>query len=127
MSDRYFRNRVCHNFLQGEGFLFTVSALGASPVGLNYYYLVLPSVLMTARADVTSDFLARVIYDSSKRLKKASSYPPYHEILLYDNIHYTTCPPHQVGATRPDKVEECNPSGPSSGKFGFPRRVWMNR
>jgi hypothetical protein len=73
--------------------LFTVSTLGASPVGLNYYSLVLPSVLLTARADVTKDFLAGVIYDTAKRLKKASSYPPYHDILLYNNIHYTTYPP----------------------------------
>jgi hypothetical protein len=67
-----------------------VSALGASPVGLNYYSLVLPSVLLTARADVTSDFLAGVIYDTAKRLKEASSYPPYHDILVQNNIHYTT-------------------------------------
>jgi hypothetical protein len=75
---------------QGGGCLFTVSALGASPVGLNYYSLVLPSILLTAREDVTSDFLAGVIYDTAKRLKKASSYPPYHDILQYNNIHYTT-------------------------------------
>jgi hypothetical protein len=74
---------------QGGGCLFTVSALGASPVGLNYYSLVQPSVILTARADVTSDFLAGVIYDTAKRLKTASSYPPYHDILLYNNIHYT--------------------------------------
>jgi hypothetical protein len=32
----------------GGGFLFTVSSLGASPVGLNYYSLMLPRVLLTA-------------------------------------------------------------------------------
>jgi hypothetical protein len=75
---------------QGGGCFFTVSALGSSPVGLNYYSLVLSSVLLTARADVTSDLLADVIYDTAKRFNKASSYPPYHDILLYNNIHYTT-------------------------------------
>jgi hypothetical protein len=75
---------------QGGGCLFTVSALGASPVGLNYYSLVLPSVLLTARADVTSEFLAGVICDTAKRFKNASSYPPYHDILQYNNFHYTT-------------------------------------
>jgi hypothetical protein len=53
---------------QGGGCLFTVSSVGASPVGLNYYSSMLPCVLLTAMADVT--------YDTIKRLKRASSYPP---------------------------------------------------
>jgi hypothetical protein len=57
--------------------LFTLSSLEASPVRLNYYSVVLPSVLLTARADVTSDFFADVIYDTAKRFKKASSFPSY--------------------------------------------------
>jgi hypothetical protein len=61
-----------------------VSALGASPVGLNYYSLVLPSVLLTARADVTSDFLAGVIYDNAKRLKRHLAIP------LTTTFYYTT-------------------------------------
>jgi hypothetical protein len=61
---------------QGVGCLFTVSPLGASPVGLNYYYLMLPSVLLTAMADVTIDFMTEVTYDTVKRFKKVSSHPP---------------------------------------------------
>ena len=74
---------------QGGGCLFTVSSLGASPVGLNYYSLMLPSVLLTAMADVTSDFLADVTYDTVKRLKRHLAIS-LTGILLYDNIHDTT-------------------------------------
>jgi hypothetical protein len=77
---------------QGGGCLFTVSSLGASPVGLNYYSLMLPSVLLTAMADVTSDFLADVTYDTVKRLKRHLAIP-LTGILLYNNIHDTTYPP----------------------------------
>jgi hypothetical protein len=52
---------------QGRCCLFTLFSLGASPVRLNYYSVVLPSVLLTARADTTSDFFADFIYDTAKR------------------------------------------------------------
>ena len=39
--------------------------------------LMLPSVLLTAMADVTIDFVTDVTYDTVKRLKRANSYPPY--------------------------------------------------
>jgi hypothetical protein len=60
---------------QGGGCHFTISSLGASPVGLSYYSLMLPSVLLTAMADVTIDFVTDVTYDTVKRLKRVSSYP----------------------------------------------------
>jgi hypothetical protein len=40
------------------------------PVGLNYYSLMLPSVLLTATADVIIDFMTEVKYDTVKRLKR---------------------------------------------------------
>jgi hypothetical protein len=74
---------------QGGGYLFNVSSLGASPVGLNYYSLTLPSVLVTAMADVTIDFLTDVTNDSVKRLKRHLAIPPV-GILIDNNIHDTT-------------------------------------
>jgi hypothetical protein len=61
---------------QGGGCLFTASSLGASPVGLNYYSLLLPRVLLTAMADVTIDFVTDVTYDTVKRLKRHLAIPP---------------------------------------------------
>jgi hypothetical protein len=74
---------------QGGGCLFTISSLGASPVGLYYYSLLLPSVLLTAMADVTIDFVTDVTYDTVKRLKRHLAIP-LTGILKYNNIHDTT-------------------------------------
>jgi hypothetical protein len=49
---------------QGGRCLFTISSLGASPGRLNYCSLLLPSVLLTAMADVTIDFVTDVTYDT---------------------------------------------------------------
>jgi hypothetical protein len=74
---------------QGGGCLFSGSSLGASPGGLNYYSLMLPSVLLTVMADVTIYFLTDVTYDTVKRLKMHIVIGPI-GILLCDNIHDTT-------------------------------------
>jgi hypothetical protein len=78
---------------QGGGCLFTISSLGASPGGLNYCSLLLPSVLLTAIADVTIDFVTDVTYDTVtvtlKRLKMHLAIP-LTGILIYNNIHDTT-------------------------------------
>jgi hypothetical protein len=74
---------------QGGGCFFSGSSLGASPGGLNYYSLMLQSVLLTAMADVTIDFLTDVTYDTVKRLKLHIVIAPI-GILLCDNIHDTT-------------------------------------
>jgi hypothetical protein len=73
---------------QGGGYLFTVSSLGASPGGLNYYSLMLPSVLLTAMADVTIDFVTDVTYDTVKRLKRATSYPFYRRTNIQQHSRY---------------------------------------
>jgi hypothetical protein len=73
---------------QGGGCLFTASSLGASPVGLNYYSLLLPSVLLTAMADVTIGFGTDVTYDTVKRLKRATSYPPYRHTDIQQHSRY---------------------------------------
>jgi hypothetical protein len=80
---------------QGGGCLFTVSSLGLSPVGLNYYSLTLPSVLLTAMADVKIEFLTYVTDNTVKRIKGS-----YTGILPYNNIHDTKYPPSLSGATR---------------------------
>jgi hypothetical protein len=74
---------------QVGGCLFNVSSLGASPVRLNYHYLMLPSVPLTAMADVTIDFVTDVTYDTVKRLKRHLSIPST-GILIYNNINDTT-------------------------------------
>jgi hypothetical protein len=53
---------------------------------------MLPSVLLTAMADVTIDFVTDVTYETVKRLKRAASYPPLTGVLVYNNIHDTTYP-----------------------------------
>jgi hypothetical protein len=73
---------------QGGGCLFTISSLGASPVGLNYYSLMPPCVLLTAMADVTIDFVTDVTYDTVKRLKMASNYPPYRHTNIQQHSRY---------------------------------------
>jgi hypothetical protein len=76
---------------QGGGCLFTVFSLGASPVGLNYYSLLLPSVLLTAMEDVTIDFVTDVTYDTVKRLKRHLAIPPYrHTNIQQHSRYYTT-------------------------------------
>jgi hypothetical protein len=52
---------------QVGGCLFTVSSLGASPVGLDYYSSTLPSVLFIALEDVTIDFVTDVAHDTVRR------------------------------------------------------------
>jgi hypothetical protein len=89
---------------QGGGCLFTVSSLGASPVGLNYYSLMLPSVQLTAMADVTIDFVTDVTYDTVKRLKRHLAMPPY--MLINNNIHDTTYPLLMSG--RPAQASSTN-------------------
>jgi hypothetical protein len=74
---------------QGGGCLFSASSLGASPVGLNNYSSMLPSVLLTAVADVTIDFLTDVTCDTVRRLKRHLAIPCT-GILIYDNIHHAT-------------------------------------
>jgi hypothetical protein len=76
-------------FRPKQGCLFIVSILESSPVGLYYYSLVLPSVLLTAMEDFTIDFLADVTYDTVTRLKRQLAIP-LTGILQYDNIHDTT-------------------------------------
>jgi hypothetical protein len=49
--------------------------MGASPVGLNYYSLMLPSVLLTAMADDSIDFLADVTSDTVEGLKRHLAIP----------------------------------------------------
>jgi hypothetical protein len=75
---------------QGGGCLFTVSSLGASPVGLNYNSLLLPSVLLTAMADVTIDFVTYVIYETVKRLKRHLAIPPYRHTNIQQHSRYYT-------------------------------------
>jgi hypothetical protein len=73
---------------QGGGYLCTISSLGASLVGLNYYSLMVPCVLLTAMADVTIDFVTDVTYDTVKRLKMASNYPPYRHTNIQQHSRY---------------------------------------
>jgi hypothetical protein len=80
--------RQC-SLTQGGGCVFSISSLGASPVGLEYYYLILPSVLLTAMADVTIDFVTDVIYNTAKRLKRHLAIL-LTGILTYNNIHDTS-------------------------------------
>jgi hypothetical protein len=58
---------------QGGGCLFTVSSLEASPVGLNFYSLMLPSILLTAMAGGTVEFLTDITNDTVKRYISVSS------------------------------------------------------
>jgi hypothetical protein len=60
--------RQC-NLDQGGGYLLTIYSQEASPVGLNYYSLTLPSVLLTAMEDVTIEFVTDVTFDAVKRLE----------------------------------------------------------
>jgi hypothetical protein len=80
--------RQC-SLAQGGGCLFSISSLGASPVGLKYYSLILPSVLLTPMADVTIDFVTDVTYDTVKRLKRHLAIL-LTGILIYNNIHDTS-------------------------------------
>jgi hypothetical protein len=60
-----------------------------SPVGLNYYFLMLPNVLLTSTVDVTIEFLTDITYDTVKRFKRHLAIP-LTGILICDNIHDTT-------------------------------------
>jgi hypothetical protein len=107
---------------QGGGYLFTVS-VGAFPVGLNYYSLMLPSVLLTAMADVTIDFVTDVTYDTVKRLKWASRYP-----LLPASLYTTTftilhTPLLKSGRPAQKRSTITTRSISSSGTFDFARLV----
>jgi hypothetical protein len=93
---------------QCGGCLFTVSFLRASPVGLNYYSLMLPSVLLTAMADVTFDFVIDVTYVTVKRLKRHLAMPPYRHTNIQQHSRYYIPPslsrgnpPGQGQRTRP--------------------------
>jgi hypothetical protein len=81
--------RQCSLYQKSGGCLFTVPSLGASPVELNYYSLMLPSVLLTAMANFTIEFVKYVTYDTFKRLKKHLAIPPT-GIQIYNHIHDTT-------------------------------------
>jgi hypothetical protein len=49
---------------------------------------MLPSVLLTAIADVRIDFVTDFTYDTVKRLKSASSYPPYRLTNIQQHSRY---------------------------------------
>jgi hypothetical protein len=49
---------------------------------------MLPSVLLTAMEDVTIDFMTDVTYDTVKRLKRATSYPPYRHTNIQQHSRY---------------------------------------
>jgi hypothetical protein len=69
---------------------------------------MLPCVLLTAMADVTIDFVTDVTYDTVKRLKMASNYPPYRHTNIQQHSRYYIPPslsrgdpPRQGQRTRP--------------------------